>query len=103
MKKLLVLVFALTCTLAQANPYHHGYRPHHHHGGSGWGWVAPALIGGLVVYGATRPAVAAPPPPTVVYTTPVGMPTPPYGYHYEQVNDAACNCLRWVIAPNVIQ
>ena len=101
MKKLLALVFALACTMALANPYHHGYRPHHHHGGSGWGWVAPALIGGTVVYLATRPAAATPPP--VSYPIPTGMPTPPYGYHYEQVNDAACNCLRWVIAPNVIQ
>lgn len=95
MNKLLVLVFALTCAVAQANPRHHG--PRHHHGGPSWGWVVPAIIGGAVVYGATR---AATPPPPVYYPIPTGMPTPPYGYHYEQLNDANCNCIRWVLVPN---
>jgi hypothetical protein len=28
---------------------------HHQHRQSNWGWVAPAIIGGAVVYGLTRP------------------------------------------------
>jgi len=32
----------------------HGYWHHRGHG-SGWNWVVPAVIGGAVVYGVTRP------------------------------------------------
>ena len=55
MKKLLVaIVIGLTAFGAQA----HGYNHHGHYGhGGGWGWVAPAVIGGAVVYAATRPVV----------------------------------------------
>ena len=59
-------------------------------------WVAPALIGGAVVYAATRPAQ----PPSVVYVpnpNPQVLPPPPMGYHYEQILDANCNCYRWVL------
>ena len=79
----------LTALALTANAQH---RHHHHHGGYGWGWVAPALIGGAIVYGATRPA----PQPQVVYV-PQGLPPAPYGYHYEQILDANCNCYRWVL------
>ena len=48
--------------MAQHRPYPH----HHHHGGHGWGWVAPALIGGAVVYAATRPPVVVQQPPVIV-------------------------------------
>ena len=95
MKKLITLFFALSCAVAQAGP-HHGYR-HHHHGGN-WGWVAPAVIGGLVVYGATR--ASTPPPPPVVYNPPQSLPIPPVGYRYEQLLDANCNCYRWVLVYN---
>jgi hypothetical protein len=41
-------------TMAQ---HHHGMRhfDHHQYRQSNWGWVAPAVIGGAVVYGLTRP------------------------------------------------
>ena len=64
MKKLiaLVLITLSTTAMAQYRPY-----PHHHgHGGHGWGWVAPALIGGAVVYAATRPPVVVQQPPVVI-------------------------------------
>jgi hypothetical protein len=32
----------------------------------------------------------------VVYQPPV-LPPAPYGYHYEQILDANCNCYRWVL------
>jgi hypothetical protein len=66
MKKLL-----LTGLLAFAMPvmaqHHHGMRhfDHHQHRQSNWGWVAPAVIGGAVVYGLTRPA------PVIVQQPPV--------------------------------
>jgi hypothetical protein len=65
MKKLiaLLLVTVSATAMAQHRPY-----PHHHHhpGGHGWGWIAPALIGGAVVYAATRPPVVLQQPPVVV-------------------------------------
>lgn len=93
MKYLIATILSiLTLT---ANAQHRPY-PHHGHGGSyGWGWVAPAVIGGAIVYGATRPA-----PPSVVYVpdpNPQVLPPAPYGYHYEQILDANCNCYRWVL------
>jgi len=46
--------------------HHHGHR----HGGHGWGWVAPALIGGAVVYAATRPPVVVQQQPPIVLQQP---------------------------------
>jgi len=64
MKKLLIgSIIALTGFGAQAHGPHHG-----HHGGyygGGWGWVAPAVISGAVVYAATRPPVVQQPPVVV--------------------------------------
>lgn len=96
MKKSIILATVLLSAVAQANPYHHGYRPHHHHhhSGPGWGWVVPAVITGAIVYGATRPA---PPPPAPVIYVPPGMNPPPPGFRYEQLLDANCNCYRWVL------
>lgn len=72
----LALVSLVGCANAQ-HYGHHGYRPHHVHGG-GWGWVVPAVIGGAIVYGATRPAQAEPvivqqPPVVVVPPAPTGQ------------------------------
>lgn len=56
-------------TVASAHGYEHEY--HHVHGGGGAGWIAPALIGGIVGY-----AIAQPRPqviyqqPQVIYTQP---------------------------------
>lgn len=91
MKQLIALILvtlSFTAT-AQHRPY-----PHHGHGGHGWGWVAPALIGGAIVYGVTRPA----PLPSVVYVPqPQPLPPAPLGFHYEQILDGNCNCYRWVL------
>jgi len=77
---------------AQHRPHHHHHR--HHHGGHNWGWVAPALIGGAIVYGLTH--TPSPPPQTVVVVPP-GYPMPPQGYRYDQILDANCSCYRWVL------
>ena len=71
MKKLLLtslLAFSMP-TMAQ---HHHGMRhfDHHQYRQSNWGWVAPAVIGGAVVYGLTRPA------PVIVQQPPVYIQQP---------------------------
>ena len=56
MKKLL-LIGLLAFSVPVMAQHHHGMRhfDHHQHRHSNWGWVAPAVIGGAVVYGLTRP------------------------------------------------
>ena len=57
MKKFLVLLLFVIPNIVLANP---GHR-HHFHGHRHWvsppsyNWIAPALIGGAVVYAVTRP------------------------------------------------
>jgi len=89
MKYAITILLSILTFSASAQHRHHG----HHHNNHNWGWVAPALIGGAIVYGATR---SAPQPPPVVYQQPA-LPPAPYGYHYEQILDANCNCYRWVL------
>ena len=48
----------LTVSTAAASPYHTGHRHHHHrhwHNPPIHHWVVPAIVGGAVVYAATRP------------------------------------------------
>jgi|GEM_PF-2616613 len=71
MKKLLIAgLIGLSAFGAQAGP-HHGYHGGHHmHHGRGWNWVVPAVVGGAVVYAATRPVVVQQ-PPAVIQQPPV--------------------------------
>ena len=92
----LLLASLVTISLpSQANP---GYGRHwggHH---SRYGWVAPLVIGGAVGYAvATRPqtVVIQQPPPNMYY-----QPQAPYGYHYENILDANCQCYRLVLVQN---
>ena len=115
MKKIIasLVLIGLTAT-AQAGPY-----GHRHGGGSNW--VAPLIVGGAVGY-----MLAQPRPQVVVTAMPqvagVYIPTPsvvipqgngayygygyqqqqvvPYGYHYENILDAYCNCYRVALVPN---
>jgi hypothetical protein len=71
------------------------------------GWVAPALIGGVIGYELAQPRYYAPPPvyytppPSVVYVQPPVIPqTAPEGYHWEQILDSNCNCHKTVLVPN---
>ena len=78
---------------SQANPNYH----HHHGYYSQSGWVAPLVIGGVLGYAITRPQ------PVIIQTPPVypnPQPTVPYGYHYESILDANCNCYRLVLVQN---
>lgn len=92
MKYLISIILTALALTANAQPrYHHG--GHRHHSGHNWGWVAPAIITGAIVYGVTR--ANTPPPPPVVYQP--TLPPPPQGYRYEQILDANCNCYRLVL------
>ena len=69
MKKVLAIILLGLSSTAFAQ--HHGHRWHHgHHHHRHWhsnhGWVVPAIIGGAVVYAATRPAPVVVQQPTVV-------------------------------------
>jgi hypothetical protein len=68
----MVLAISLgTATTPVRAQHHHGMRHFDHHRGSNWGWVAPAVIGGAVVYGLTHSA------PVVVQQPPVYIQQPP--------------------------
>ena len=95
MKKLIALVLVTLAMSAQAQHHHH-HRGGYGYSSYGWGWVAPAIIGGAIVYGATRPA-PAPAPPVVYVPNTQMLPPAPIGFHYEQLLDANCNCYRWVL------
>ena len=102
MKKiLLALVLAVTAVSTQA---HEGWRHgggHYVYRGDGMGWVVPAVVGGLIVYGATQPRTVVVQQPVPVAPPPTYAPPPaPYGYHWEALLDANCNCYRTVLAPN---
>ena len=92
---------------AQAQWHHHGgyYRG----GCYGCGWVAPALIGGVIGYELSRPhetVIVQQPPvyvqsaPTTVYVNPPGTIPPPAGYHYAQMIDPRTNQYTIVLVPN---
>ena len=69
MKKLLIasLIGLGSISSAYAHGPHGYWRPHN----NGWGWVAPAVVGGVIVYEATRPPVYVQPAPVVVQQQPV--------------------------------
>jgi len=98
MKKVLALAVAGLMTIStpsQANPNHW----HHHGSHNRYDWVAPLVIGGAVGYALTRQQqVIVQQPPIVYYPNP--QPPVPYGYHYEQILDANCNCYRLVLVSN---
>ena len=73
MKKIIALILVIASTATMAQHHHGGYR---HGGYGGWGWVAPALIGGAVVYAATRPPVVVQQPPVVIQQPPVVVQQP---------------------------
>ena len=65
----IILATLLTLTVGSVFAHQHGYwRPHHQ--GGGWNWVVPAVVGGVVVYEATRPPVYVQPQPPVIVQQP---------------------------------
>jgi len=88
---------------AQAQWHHHGgyYRG----GCYGCGWVAPALIGGVIGYELNRPnTVYVEPapvyvPPPIVYTQPT-IQAPPAGMHWQEMVDPQTGVRKIVAVPN---
>lgn len=69
MKKVLAVLLLGFSSMAFAQHGHFGpryYGPPHRHWHPNYGWVVPAVIGGAVVYAATRPAPVIVQQPTVV-------------------------------------
>jgi len=73
MKTKIIAALIAMAPLSSMAQHHHGMRhfDHHQHHRGSWGWVAPAVIGGAVVYGLTRPVIVQQQPvyvqqPTVV-------------------------------------
>jgi hypothetical protein len=105
MKKLL-LALSLLAVVGTANAqWHHGG----HHGGGyyrggcyGCGWIAPAIIGGVIGYEinrANQPVIVQQPPVYVQQPQPY-IQTPPAGYHWQQMIDPQTNTTKIVLVPN---
>ena len=70
MKKL-VAILALSLGSVSAFAWgHYGYRGGYYHGGWG-GWVAPAVVGGVIGYTIARPPVYQQPAPVIIQQQPV--------------------------------
>ena len=104
MKKVLLALSLLALIgTASAHEGFRGYRGGYYHGGCyGCGWVAPALIGGVIGYELSRPTtVYVEPQPSVVYVQP--QPTvqaPPVGYHWQEMIDPQTGVRKIVAVPN---
>ena len=105
MKKILVaLLLALTASTAFAHGgegygYRGGYRGGYH---EHWGrFVGPAVIGGIIGYELHHERSYRREPVVVYRKSPIYMgQSVTYGYHYESILDARCNCYRTVLIPN---
>ena len=103
MKKILItLLIALSSSTAFAHGgegyrggYHRGYHEH-------WNrFVGPAVIGGIIGYELHHERAYRREPVVVYREPPIYMgQSVPYGYHYESILDARCNCYRSVLVPN---
>jgi len=99
MKKILLIILLCASSLAHADRWHHGGGHYYWH--PGYGWVLPAVVGGAIVYEATRPPVVVQQPPVYVQQPPSPPTYPqPAGYHWEAILDANCNCYKTVLVPN---
>lgn len=99
------LIFALLVTVSATAMAHEGIRHggYYHGGCYGCGWVAPALIGGVIGYEIARPTVVVPPPAPVIVQQPqsIIVPSPaPVGYHWTQMINPQTNQYQLVLVPN---
>jgi hypothetical protein len=96
LKSILIASLILVSGISQANPnfrHHHGHRGH----APNVDWIVPLVIGGVVVHAITQPRAQ----PIIIHQSPNIQPQPaPYGYHYENILDANCNCYRLVLVQN---
>lgn len=73
MKKLIVLLLVAISTTAFAQHRYNHQRQYH----PTYGWVVPAIIGGVLVYEISKAQQPPPPPPVIVQQPPVVMQQPP--------------------------
>jgi len=103
MKKIILTLALLSVVVsAQAHGYYRGGCCYHSGYYGGGGWVAPALIGGVIGYELARPNTVVVEQPPVVYVQPQ-QPTvqaPPYGYHWQQMTNPQTGQLQIVLVPN---
>ena len=95
---LLALVGTATAQAHEGFDYRGGccYR-----GGYGMGWVAPAVIGGVIGYEIAQPRTVVVEQPPIVYTQPQPyVQAPPPGYHWQQMIDPQTNTQKIVLVPN---
>ena len=103
MKKLVTILF-LTAGLigiAHADRWRYGGGHYYYH--PNYGWVVPAVVGGAIVYEATRPPVVIQQQPVYIQQQqPPLQPTypAPADMHWEAILDANCNCYRTVLVLN---
>jgi hypothetical protein len=101
MKKLVLIIALLCSSMAHAEYWRHGGGRYYYH--PGYGWAVPAVVGGVIVYEATRPPVVIQQQPVYIQQTyPPAAPVfpQPADYHWEAILDANCNCYRTVLVPN---
>jgi len=105
MKKIILAsLLGLISFPTMAHDWHHGgyYGGHRGgyysqvNGGYGGGWIAPALIGGVIGYELARPRYVSPPPPAVIYQQPpvVIQQAPVYSYTPRPTIQSA-TCSAW--------
>ena len=102
MKKVL-LALSLLAVVGTASA-HDGFRYRGgccYRGGYGMGWVAPALVGGVIGYELSRPATVVVEQPPVVYTQPQPyVQAPPLGMHWQEMIDPQTGVHKIVAVPN---
>jgi len=111
MKKLLLALSLISVvTVASAQWHHRGGYCCYRGGYNPGGWVAPAIIGGVIGYELSRPPVYTAPviveqpsiivqQPTVVQQLPV-VQQPPAGYHWQEMIDPQTGVRKIVAVPN---
>jgi len=88
MKKLLLIVMLCISGSAIAQHNHHHGHWQRGHGGSGWNWVAPIILGGVIGYEISRnqpPVIVQQPLPIIVRQE--------YSFHQQ-------NCSPWTEIQN---
>jgi hypothetical protein len=101
MKKIaLLLLLGISLT---ANAQRCCYRGPYFHGGPVGccvsGWVAPAIVGGVIGYELAQPRTVIVEQQPVIVQNPV-VQAPPVGYHWQEMIDPATNTKRVVLVPN---
>jgi hypothetical protein len=98
MKKIL-LAMALFAVVGTASAQHCCYRGYYR-GGYGLGWVAPAVVGGVIGYELAQPRTVVVEQPPVYVQPPVVVQQPPAGYHWQQITDPQTNTQKMALVPN---